>query len=407
MNDIEIRKQLNKIIHSNAFSLSGVYKRLLDYLTEATLKGEKPKEFTIGHAVFHQEVDDPGTSRVRVSVYKLRKRLAKYYKEEGADDPIYFSIPKGGYSLKFTTKKEIAHKDRMISPKKKIKILWFVLLVFALSGIINLVYNIKQETDYHKLKRTAFWDELIHNQKKTIVIAGDFFAYRDLKYEKEYGRYLNVRDIQINTEEQLNAYIASDTNLKQEDYAILRDVSYMPRDALFSMQYFFPLLYENKIDYQIILSSDFNWETYKDYNLIYIGAFKNLKSLSVLTDKLKVKYDQNDHFLSVQHGGETNTYESTFLLNKNIDYTLVSKLPGSYKNVIYLFVSDNDIGCIEAAKFFTQINLVKQFENTILKDDIFFKSIYKTEGIVRTSVTFDLVEYEAIKDSVLVNFWHY
>ena len=407
MNDIEIRKQLDKILKSNAFSLSGVYKRLLEYLTDATLKGEKPKEFTIGHAVFHQEVDDPGTSRVRVSVYKLRKRLAKYYKEEGANDQIYFSIPKGGYSLEFTPKKEIIQRSKIFSPKKQNKILWIILSVFALTAIVIFFIKLRQETDYHKLKRTAFWDELINNKKKTIVVAGDFFAYRDLKYEREHGRYLNVRDIQINTDEQLQAYISSDSSLNPEDFAVLQDVSYMPRDALLSMQYIFPLLYENKVDYQIILSSDFNWETYKDYNIIYIGAFKNLKSLSILIDKLKIKYDQDDHFLTCQHENETKTYKSTFLSNKNIDYTVVAKLPGSNKNVIYLFVSDNDIGCIEAAKYFTQLDSVRQFKANVLKDATFFKSIHKAEGILRTSVTFDIVEYEPITDSALANFWHY
>lgn len=407
MNDIEIRKQLDKIINSHAFSLSGVYKRLLEYLTEATLKGERPKEFTIGHAVFHQEVDDPATSRVRVSVYKLRKRLEKYYKEEGLNDPIVFSIPKGGYVLEFTPKKEIEHKIRPVSPKNQNRILWIILLVFALSAFVFWIVSLQQETNYHQLKRTAFWNELTHNKKETIVVAGDFFAYRDLKYEREHDRFLNVRDIQINTEEQLQAYIASDSSLKQEDYAILHDVTYMPRDALFSMQQLFPLLYENKVNYQIILSSDFNWETYKDYNIIYIGTYKNLKALSILTDKLKIKYDHNNHFLTVKKGEETNTYLSTFFSNKNIDYTLVAKVPGSSKNVIYMFVSDNDIGCIEATKYFTQLDSLRQFERNMLKDANFFKSIYKAEGIQRTSVTFELIEYEPITDTTLRNFWHY
>ena len=119
MSDVEIRKQLDKILSSSAFSLSGVYKRLLEYLTDATLKGEKPKEFTIGHEVFGQEVNDPSTSRVRVSVFKLRKRLDKYYKDEGIHDELFFTIPKGGYSLEFVNRKDISHKHFMEGESRK------------------------------------------------------------------------------------------------------------------------------------------------------------------------------------------------------------------------------------------------------------------------------------------------
>lgn len=403
MSDIEIRKYLEKIIDSNVFSHSDVYKRLLKYLTEETLKGEKPKEFTVGHAIFSQKVDDPSSSRVRVSVYKLRKKLDKYYKEEGTNDEIRFTIPKGGYSLEFIPHINIPKKH--ISNKNKNILIALLVIILAVTSV--MVFHMKQESDYHKLKKTTFWNELINNDKETVIIAGDFFMYRDEKYERDHGRFLNVRDIQINTKEQLQEYLESDADKKLEDYTILEDVTYMPRDALFSMQYLFPLLYENKIKYQIILSSDFDWETYKDYNIIYIGAFKNLKSLSILTEKLKIRYDNNDHFLTVQKGKQTNTYESTFLLNKNIDFTLVSKVPGSNNNVIYLFVSDNDIGCIEAVERFTQLDSIRQFERNILKDANFFKSIYKVEGIIRTSVTFDMVEFETITDSTLTDFWHY
>ena len=181
----------------------------------------------------------------------------------------------------------------------------------------------------------------------------------------------------------------------------------MPRDALFSMQYLIPLLYENNVKYRIILSSDFKWETYKNFNMIFIGAFKNLKALSILTDKLNVKYDNDDFSITLDNGKRARTYTSMFLSGKNIDYTLVSKLPGTNDNVIYLFISDNDIGCIEAVRRFTEADSIKSFEKNILKDADYFRALYIGEGINRTSVTFNLIDFMPIRDSALVNFWHY
>ena len=405
MNEIEIKKQLEKIIHSNAFSLSGVYKKLLEYLTEATLKGEKPKEFTIGQEVFDQKVDDPSTSRVRVSVYKLRKRLEKYYQEEGKNDKIYFRIPKGGYTLEFLSNRSINRKKHTASIKIDVKTCIAIAAVVLLAGTL-FIFFFQNDSVYKKTGKTEFWNDLINNGKETVIIAGDFFMYRDLKSEREKDQYLNVRNIQINSEEGLLNYIASDTTLDSRDFAILTGSTYMPRDALFSMQYILPVLFENEVNYQIILSSDFDWETYKDYNIIYIGTFKNLKLLSLLTDKLKIKYNTKNQYITVGEGKSSRKYYSMFLNNKNIDYSLVAKLPGTNNNLIYLFVSDNDIGCIESVKQFTQLASVKRFEKQVQKGATFFKAIYKAEGIIRTGLTFDLMEYEALSDSTAEEFWH-
>ena len=70
MNETEIRKFLSKIIGSDAFQRSDTLRRLLQYLTEASLKGEHPKEFTVGLDVFNQKAEDPASSKVRVYVYK-------------------------------------------------------------------------------------------------------------------------------------------------------------------------------------------------------------------------------------------------------------------------------------------------------------------------------------------------
>lgn len=400
MKETEIRTYLEKILKSKSFALSGVYKNLLEYLTEATLKGEKPKEFTIGNEVFGQDVNDSGTSRVRVSVYKLRKRLDKYYKEEGAHDRIRFVIPKGGYSLEFKANTDFNKRGVNLN-------LLIIFFVFFLLGGISLIYYFKRESDYKKLRKTEFWNEFINNKKETVVVAGDFFMFQDLRYEREHGRFVNIRDIRINSEQQLLEYLDSDSTLNRDDFVVLTSATYMPRDALYSMQYIFPLLYENKIDYQITLSSDFTWKTYKNYNIIYIGAFKNLKALSILTDKLKIKYNNLEYSISFEVGGKAEKYSSFYNDGKNIDYTVVAKLPGASDNVIYLFVSDNDIGCIAAAKRFTQLDYVRNFEKNIMKDADYFSCIYKAEGIERTGVTFDLLEFTPLKDSTLTNFWHY
>lgn len=397
MNDLEIKDYLNKIINSKVFSYSRTHKELLRYLTEATLKGETPKEFTIGVDVLHQNADDPSTSKVRVHIYKLRQKLAEYYRSEGVNDHIYFSIPKGSYSIAFKYKKNILKKNYF----------WLTVFGFIFLGMLNFIFLVSKKSDNTRLKRSSFWNELIRNNKETVIVAGDFFVFRDVKILDQLNRYWVVRDMGINSEDQLHQLMSSTDSLNLSDYQTTSVPTYMPRDALFSMQYIIPFLYENQIKYQIILSSDFSWGVYNDFNIIYVGAFKNLKELSLLTDKLNIKYNNETSSIAINEPEAHRTYSSVFDDAKNIDYALISKMPGSNNNVIYFFVSDNDIGCIESVKYFTQPDSLKIFEQMILKDAGFFKAIYKTEGILRTGVTFSLVDFMPIKDSTLINFWHY
>ena len=398
MNDIEIRKYLHKIIESKTFAPVGVYKRLLEYLTEATLHGEKPKEFTIGYEIFNQKVDDPSSSKIRVAVYKLRKKLEKYYKEEGVDDQIRFSIPKGGYTLIFIPNTNVTKR----SINKNIGIAVFAL---ALLVIFNLAYYFSQRSDYVKIKKTAFWNELIDNGLDTYIVAGDFFVFSNTNLKGKEGNNYNLRDVKINSEQELRDYVNSSDSLILENFSIPKNASYLQRDALFSMPYIIPVLDRNDVNYKIILSSDFNWELFNRENIIYIGVFKNMKSLSVLTKKLNIEYN------SVENTLKCKMSDTSFVLypkndeNAYTDYVLVSKIPGPHNNVIYFFNSIFDIGCIDAIKNFTLLDSVKSFERRILQDASYFSAIYKVEGVERSAVSFNLLEFQSITDSTLNSFW--
>ena len=56
-------------------------------------------EYTIAVDVLSKSPDfkDSKDAAVRVEVHRLRKRLAEYYEQEGAHDPIRIVIPTGQY----------------------------------------------------------------------------------------------------------------------------------------------------------------------------------------------------------------------------------------------------------------------------------------------------------------------
>ena len=104
------RDQLYKVLSSDAFQGSVASRKLLEYLGERTLEGETDglKEYTIGvEALGRSEGYDPQVDpSVRVQVSRLRKRLARYYQDEGANDAVRMDLPKGQFAVRFLTSEQ-------------------------------------------------------------------------------------------------------------------------------------------------------------------------------------------------------------------------------------------------------------------------------------------------------------
>ena len=97
----EMQRQLERVVHSDAFRHASALQRLLQYLGTRVI--EKPateiKEYTVGVEVFGRGADyDPKINTiVRVQIHRLRLKLADYYQSEGTDDHIVIEIPRGKY----------------------------------------------------------------------------------------------------------------------------------------------------------------------------------------------------------------------------------------------------------------------------------------------------------------------
>src|SRR5690349_16354110 len=97
--DKNIRQQLDRVLASPTFQQVDRLKRFLTFITleAAAGRGDQLKEYVIGVQVFGKEESfDPRTDPiVRVQARRLRTRLVRYYREEGANDDIVIDLPKG------------------------------------------------------------------------------------------------------------------------------------------------------------------------------------------------------------------------------------------------------------------------------------------------------------------------
>jgi TolB-like protein len=101
----DVLAQLRRILDSAQINRSVVLTDFLTFVVNETLGGrsEGLKEYTIGVQALKKESDfnPQADSIVRIHAGRLRRVLKEYYYEEGKEDPIVISIPKGSYAPNF------------------------------------------------------------------------------------------------------------------------------------------------------------------------------------------------------------------------------------------------------------------------------------------------------------------
>jgi hypothetical protein len=101
----ECREELRAVLASRVFQQSQRLALLLQYICSKAVLGEAEQvtEYTIAVDVFGkpQGFRESKDSIVRVEVHRLRKRLAAFYAQEGADHRVRILIPPGSYAPDF------------------------------------------------------------------------------------------------------------------------------------------------------------------------------------------------------------------------------------------------------------------------------------------------------------------
>src|SRR6516164_3930269 len=144
---------VQKIVSSPPFQKSARLRDLLEYLTERTIHGHAQDltEVHIGNALFHKPAgyDPLEDSSVRVHVRQLRLKLHEYFDEEGRNEPLILTIPKGSYSLIFKAAPKAQERSAegvgatspAVSPWRRRAILALALCVVLLVISATLLYE--------------------------------------------------------------------------------------------------------------------------------------------------------------------------------------------------------------------------------------------------------------------------
>ena len=375
-----INSELDKIIGSPTFLKAESAKQLLTYLTKTTTEGSNIKEYKIADEVFHKDSD----TGVRAYVHNLRKKLDEYYQNEGKDDNIIFSIPKGQYFVKFEERKKRIADKVIINFLTRNKIVAFGALLAIIIGSITII---KKVYFTEKLHKTVVWGDILNPKEKLLLVVGDNYFYGALVATGSQGV---MRDFKINSQAEFDSAIDTLTELKKTLQKI--NYSYLTKQGVTSVFSIVPY-FTNLENISLVLSSELQNEDIKQKNILFFGKYNTLGLLNQLVYNKHYNIDSRKNLLNFIYKDSVIIRNIIIDNIKNEDYAVVIRYKTPYGKTIMLFVAVDDSGEMATINYFLNYKNVKMLEKTIglTKNDDSFKALFKITSIGRTDFSIEYV----------------
>ncbi|WP_139956923.1 helix-turn-helix domain-containing protein [Flavicella sediminum] len=361
-----------EILKSSLFIKSPKSSALLRYLVKATLEDIYLKEDIIDLEFFGEKSDfDRNNPRVRVNMYNLRKKIEKYYEQEGKESVWRLILEKGQYKVHF--EKQIKPKSffRKVKPKYLIP---YILLLIVTSTYVYQNYS----THYPKI-----WKVFFTNDKQTTLIIGDVFGILGKTITGSYGF---TRDYGLNNISDYLNLISKKPEL--EKITRPSNYTYSSSMGVISCHYLTQLYSKHNAAFDIRFSSNTSVVDIKKGNIIYAGPLRNEnKFISLFNtfntyftiDESRVLYkdsiSKKYKFFRSDNGGRDNT-----------DMAIVSKFKGPFNNEYFLFFSNHDIGVKATVEKFTNLDSLAAFDKKHKIGNKNFTAVFEAEGKERTNL---------------------
>ncbi len=376
----EILAQLERIISSSTFAKTAINVKLLTFLVHASLNDTEVKEVTIGNEMFGKKYDPiKNDNKVRVYVYHLRKKLKIYYTEEAGKDEILFSIDKGQYRVQF-------YKQNSTNNKYRKRIYW-IGSALSLFAVLTIIYF-----SFIKREATWFWKDNINKNFPTTVLIGDHYT---MMGPLETGGSGIIRDFDINSDAEFNSFIQK--NSEKASVVSPNTYTYITKMGAYCSKHITQYFDQQDLNFNLLLSSEWEISNMNDENVVYIGQSKNLRSLKNMLEESFPQLSFNNYNIAITDSetGEKVLYSDTSS-DVLVDYSLVAKITGPAGNSLKFFLSEHDGGVINSLKYFTNKDSVEAFYNQHQIGDRDFMALFKVTGWERTgyNIEFVLIDFK-------------
>lgn len=386
----QINKQLIKITENRHFNKSKISCDLLTYLVLATLEEKELKEFTIGIELFGKKYTDDTKpdANIRVYIHNLRKKLHDYYSSDGKKDPVIFEIEKGKYTVHFSSIKQ----KKALTSKQYLRLLLItsLLLLISLSTSTWLLLRTPEKSEW---KNMLIWTDLIKSEKKTLLVLGDHFVFSGILPTGNIGIY---RDFNINSENDFEHLLDKNPDMMRQ--FTKSALTYLSKMSVFCQNDILKVFSNTETQTGVKLSSDLQPTDLKDYNIIFVGNYKNMGLFESIIKDIPLSFGISNGEKQYIFSKDPNAtiYSPGLEKQKQTDYSLVIYKQGYNDNHFLFFLSSQDIGNISTVGRLSDKNFIQQLQKKHLNktDPQNFSLLFKVEGLNKTDLSCELIIVE-------------
>ena len=273
-----VLEHLEKILRSAPFRASRRCQEFLRFVVIKSLGGqiEFLKERVIGAEVFGREASyEPSEDAiVRVKANEVRKRLAQYYMDAGALDPVRIDMPSGSYVAEFKLlAPEPAHEipsivlhPPPIPAPKPLSWRWALLAAAPIGAALAVWSFIPTTTALDR-----FWEPITKNSSSTMVCTGNSLNYTlSTRVQMEYLRKHPEKADDVLTP----LPISSDLHIQPEDIIPISG-DQVSIGAFYASLDISTLLQRKGKQVQVRAGCELATDDLSEHSFILIGSFAN------------------------------------------------------------------------------------------------------------------------------------
>ncbi|NOY57427.1 MAG: winged helix-turn-helix domain-containing protein [Calditrichaeota bacterium] len=361
---------VQKLLKDELFS-SEQFNKLLQYLFTCSIKKTVPSEIEIAQHVFQKKGFDPSEDTlVRVYIYKLRKKLDKYYEGNGKHDQVRLEIPKGHYELSFLEKQKGLQTNirqlyyRFTKLELVLSFISLILIILLLTSISNTRCLLEKTID----KNDPIWSSFFLNGLANDLVIGDFYIF--LEYDEKQKKDRAIIDYEFSTEDEFEKY----KNQFPDRRSRKNSMGDLPNNSIYDVKDLMQVFHSFNAKMNLEMSSKYENSKIIDRNIIYVGTFRNLRNLNNLLFNLPIKYKythpykwSGEIFIRDSNSDTLKRLKTVALPEKcySTNLELVAKLPGPNNENYLIIAGFGYTSHAEIIKMLSRQKSLTELENNI------------------------------------------
>lgn len=374
-----MRAELARILDSASFRSSKRSCEFLSFVVENTLDGktDRLKERSIGVELFGRDSDydtheDP---IVRVKANEVRKRLALYYRDEGAGAPFRIELPPGGYVAAVVPNEPgsplPAPRPRSLagifsSPKIAAISAGVLLALAALAFSWSRGFNFQNEVE-------QFWAPVLHHQKPIAIVLGESNLYQLSRRVQD--RFLQAHPEYLTNLVPYHLVPTPDLDIRGEDVIPVSNLNVSIADAIAIAQ-LAVLFNEHRRPYRFAFGATLTQpDSLDNVPAVVIGAFSNIVNIQITRD-LRFSYRREttpagaSWLIADRKTGKTWRLVGVFpKQDTDTDYALVTRLLGTAEGrPVIAFGGITQFGTQAAVESITNPAILKSLNQYLGRD---------------------------------------